>query len=1196
MDKSSENVYSFDENNNNNKNDRKMLCYDGKLNDVDVKILIDSGSSGDFVNEKLIMKNNNLYNISKILNKDVRMADGSICETNKILSSVVLSIGDEYNEKLDLTSLCLYDYDVILGMPWLERNNPYIDWKNKIVKISNVDLNHKNKININNIKNNNKNNNNNSDMMMQSYLISSKQLKKLSKNKDIDNIYVVYVDNNNEIKSIDELNNLNENNNDVRNNDVSMKKLLEKFHDVFPSDLPIGLPPSRIIDHKIELIPGSSPTSKSTYKMSGIELDELKKQLKELTSHGFIRESKSPYGAPVLFVKKKDGTMRMCIDYRALNKITIKNKYPLPRVEELFDRLKGAKYFSKIDLRSGYYQVRIDENDVHKTAFRTRYGHYEFLVLPFGLTNAPATFMHMMQLIFKDQLDDFVIVFLDDILIYSKNKNDHIMHVEKVLSLLRENKLYAKQSKCEFLKEKISFLGHSISYNGIKMEEDKVKAILDWPSPKDIKDVRSFLGLAGYYRKFISSFSRIASGMTDLLRKDNKFNWNEECESSFKNLKKSITTAPVLLIPDLSLPFTVVTDSSGYALGMELSQDHGNGLQPVAFMSKKMLAAEKNYPVHEQEMLAIICALKEWRHYLHGNKFKIIVITDHKSLKYFDTQPNLSTRQARWMEFLSQFEYEIIYREGKQNVVADALSRRPDHRENSIINNSITSNNNNNNEKVLNINASTSNDDNKLLKMIKDGYKHDKICKRMLSQCVLPFRCVDGILYHNDAIYIPNVSKLITMILNENHDIKVSGHVGINKMIELIKRRFWWPHMISHIKLYVNSCHKCQENKVSTHNTNGLLYPLPIPSSRWECVSMDFITQLPKSKNGYDAILVIVDKLSKYVTFIPTHTNVNAIDTAKLFFNYIVRYHGIPKIIVSDRDSKFTSLFWRELWKLLGTSLNMSSSFHPETDGQTEISNKTLEQYLRSYVNYEQNNWDEFLISAEIAYNNTIQASTTFTPYYLNSGQHPNLSFDHALKSKINTNNESVDEMLSSMNNALSHAKILLHQAQQRQSYYANQHRTDIFFNVGDMVMISTQNLNTLNKAPKLLPRYIGPYKIIKVISKVAYKLELPKTMKINNTFHISKLKKYNNNNDNIFEKSIRKQEVRPDPTIINNEELYEVDRIINSRMRKYGRSEPRLEYLVVWKGYPLYEATWLPLQNLQQSKQAIDIYEQSKK
>jgi hypothetical protein len=324
--------------------------------------------------------------------------------------------------------------------------------------------------------------------------------------------------------------------------------VLEYFEYVF-KEVP-GLPPKRDIDFSINLMPGAAPVSKTPYIMSTPELKELQMQLEELLKKGYICPSVSPWGAPVLFVKKKDGTLRLCIDFRQLNKVTIKNKYPLPRIDDLFDQLKDARIFSKIDLRLGYHQVRIKEEDISKTTFRTRYGHYEFTVVPFGLSNAPVVFMCLMNGVFREYLDKFVIVFLDDILVYSKSEEEHEHHLRMVLQVLREHQLYAKLSKCSFYQNIIHYLGHIISEEGIAVDPENIEAIKGWTTPKNVTEVRSFMGLVGYYRRFIAGFSRIAHPITSLQRKGKKFQWTEECEKSFQQLKQLLTSAPILKIAD----------------------------------------------------------------------------------------------------------------------------------------------------------------------------------------------------------------------------------------------------------------------------------------------------------------------------------------------------------------------------------------------------------------------------------------------------------------------------------------------------------------------------------------------------------------------------------------------------------------------------------------------------------------------
>jgi hypothetical protein len=372
-----------------------------------------------------------------------------------------------------------------------------------------------------------------------------------------------------------------------------------EYPDVFPDELP-GMPPDRDVEFVIELQPGTAPISKRPYRMPPKELAELKTQLQELLDKGYIRSSSSPWGCPALFVKKKDGSLRMCVDYRPLNAVTIKNKYPLPRIDVLFDQLAGAKVFSKIDLRSGYHQIKIRPCDIPKTAFSTCYGLYEFLVMSFGLTNASAYFMYLMNSVFMTELDKFVVVFIDDILIYSKSDKDHANHLRVVLQHLRDHKLYAKFSKCEFWLKSVKFLGHTISQDGISVDPSKVQEVMDWKPPKSVHQIRSFLGLAGYYRRFIPDFSRIAKPMTELLKKGVKFVWSEACEKAFHTLRQHLTSAPMLAQPDNSKPFEVFCDASGMGLGYVLMQEG----RVIAYASRALRPHELNYPTHDLELAA----------------------------------------------------------------------------------------------------------------------------------------------------------------------------------------------------------------------------------------------------------------------------------------------------------------------------------------------------------------------------------------------------------------------------------------------------------------------------------------------------------------------------------------------------------------------------------------------------------------
>ena len=635
------------------------------------------------------------------------------------------------------------------------------------------------------------------------------------------------------------------------------------------------------MDHCIDLLPGSGPINRPPHPLNPKDNDELKIQVQKLLDQGFIQASKSPFGAPVLFVKKKDGKKRLCMDFRGLNNITIKNSYPLPRVEELFDRLEGAKYFSKIDLISGYHQIRIKKEDVHKTAFNTRYGHYEFLVLPFGLTNAPATFMGMMNTTFHDMLDKFVIVFLDDILIYSKTLSDHQQHVKQVMEKLKEKKLFANKEKCAFFTTSTSFLGHVINGDGIKMMNDKVEAVLAWNNPKNVQELRMFLGLTGYYRKFVKGYSEITSPLSELLKEVVPWEWGSKEQKAFDQLKQIFTTDPVLILPKPELPYTITTDASGFAIGAVLQQDHGKGLQPIAYISKKLQPAETRYTTYEKEGFAIVHALKQWRHYLHTDH-PIHIQTDHQALKSLKEMQKggsiIADRRSRWLDLLAEYKLDIEHIPGRLNPVADCLSRNPTHI------NMDTHNNTNSNgtsqeaegkqqeaeeEHCLNVMSTISSDD--LLQRIRDAYVHDEKCLEMMEDIKATtvsankrnFFLENGLIraHGSNTIYVPDDPSIKSDILNECHDGKMYGHFGTQKTIKMVGRRFQWNKYREEISEYVKSCESCQSNKTSNQQPMGLLQPLPIPSKKWECVTMDFIGPLPVTKKGNNCIVVFVDKL-----------------------------------------------------------------------------------------------------------------------------------------------------------------------------------------------------------------------------------------------------------------------------------------------------------------------------------------------
>ncbi|GJT67890.1 putative reverse transcriptase domain-containing protein [Tanacetum coccineum] len=606
----------------------------------------------------------------------------------------------------------------------------------------------------------------------------------------------------------------------TKDEDKSKGKRLEdvpvvrEFPEVFPEDLP-GIPPTRQVEFRIDLVPGAAPVARAPYRLAPSEMKELAEQLQELTDKGFIRPSSSPWGAPVLFVKKKDGSFRMCIDYRELNKLTVKNRYPLPRIDDLFDQLQGSSIYSKIDLRSGYHQLRVREEDILKTAFRTRYGHYEFQVMPFGLTNAPAVFMDLMNRVCKPYLDKFVIVFIDDILIYSKS-----IHVDPA----------------------------------------KIESIKDWASPKTPTEIRQFLGLAGYYRRFIEGFSKIAKSMTKLTQKGVKFDWGDKQEAAFQLLKQKLCSAPILALPEGSKDFIAYCDASKKGLGAVLMQRE----KVISYASRQLKIYEKNYTTHDLELGAVVFALKILRHYLYGTK--CTVFTDHKSLQHILDQKELNMRQRRWLELLSDYDCEIRYHPGKANVVADALSRK--EREPLRVRALVMTIGLDLPKQILKAQTEARKPEN-IKKEDVGGMlvENSKDPEKLRTEKLEPR--ADGTLCLNGRSWLPCYGDLRTVIMHESHKSKYSIHPGSDKMYQDMKKLYWWPNMKANIATYVSKCLTCAKVKAEHQRPSGLLVQPEIPQWKWDNITMDFVTKLPKSSQGYDTIWVIVDRLTKSAIFMP---------------------------------------------------------------------------------------------------------------------------------------------------------------------------------------------------------------------------------------------------------------------------------------------------------------------------------------
>jgi transposase InsO family protein len=1083
--------------------------------------LIDNGSSIDLIDTDWV----NTLGINTFPT-DIQLTSGvgntSVGKISAITQEVELVLGSELNLRdagiFGVISL-VPEYQIILGRPWLNRLDPNIKWSTNTVSF---DTGKVRNFSVRGIFFEQS-----SASKIRSITVATTMLASGSRNPTPSEVPEKYAE----------------------------------FADVFDQDLANHIPPHRpeydaYIEFKEDAV---LPKNRPIIPLNREKDIILKKWLDEELAKGYIRPSNSQVAAPIFFVAKGGGGWRPCIDYRDLNSATKRIHTPLPLLGELIDRLHGAKIFTKIDLAAAYNQLRIRKGDEWKTSFRCKYGQYESIVLGFGTTNAPSFFQRWMNSVFADLLDRCIVVYLDDILVFSKDPEKHDDNVREVLRRLKANGMFARLKKCVFDATEVEFLGFKVDAHGIHMCQNKVQAVEEWPEPKSVHDVMSFLGFVGFYRRFIQNYSKITRPLTDLTRKGTQFVFNTEVKDAFLRLKAAVKSAPILKHIDMDLPFRLETDASDFAIGAVLLQrpKDSNFAHPVGFMSKKLLPAESRYGVHDKELLAIVRALEFWRPWLLASPFTVEVHTDHANLKYFATKQILSARHHQWAHQLGEYNFTLYHRAGALNRVADLLSRRGDHAFEEGEKQSL-------NESTLLPPYAWANS-------IRVVPEHSQVEASEVSDNTSDsegevFESVDPPVEGNTIqVTDEDQKRLITKM---RHDSIVGGHFGAAKTLALIRRDFSWKGMHAYVKEYVRTC-DCKRNKTPRHKPFGKLVKIPFSTRPWSEISLDHIVKLPVS-NGCDSLLVVCDRgLTKEAHFIGTNESISADETAKLLVKHVFRYHGLPDKIISDRGPQFTSKVWGHIFTILGIKLALSTSYHPQTDGQTERINSIWEQLVRNFVNYLQDDWEDYNHLLEMAYNNAVHSGLKCSPWFASKGYNPRIDF--LVKPGLTSEPKDIGKWLSRIKSVQKTLHDLLETAQDDYKRFADRRRLETPFKVGEKVYLRRKNLNTKRPNKKLDHQLFGPFEILEQVGDEAWRLNLPESMKlIHPVFHSSMLEPF-------YENTIPNRIIPPpEPVEIDYEYEYEVDQIKDSRIFR-----KQLQYLVSWKGYGVDSDAWEPRKNL---------------
>ena len=836
-------------------------------------------------------------------------------------------------------------------------------------------------------------------------------------------------------------------------------------------------------------------------------LPGVKKDLEYMKKAKIIEPSDSPYCSPVVLVKKRDGSIRFCVDYRKLNASTIKDAYPLPRIDHTLDKLKGSKIFTTLDLTKGYWQVPLHEDDKHKTAFSIGEGLWHFLVLPFGLCNAPPTFQRMMEIIFSSLGWEFILIYLDDIIIFSSSVEQHLDHLKKVFIKLSEAKLKVSPKKCSFLQSSVKYLGAIISENGISVDEDKVAVIDKYPQPKMAKEALSFISLCSYYRRWIKNFADLSEPIYAVSKSEKHFHWGEKQENCFNRLKAVMKSAPVLCFPDFNKPFKLDTDASSTAIGAVLSQLDGVTEKVVAYSSKQLNAAQRNYCATDRELLAIISALQTFRYYLLGKRFTLV--TDHQPLTYLKSIKDPHGRRGRWLMQLEEFDFDIIYRSGKKHINADSLSRmkidvefednEPDNMFIKFVDH-------------LEVPVSLNNvSTNMYSQKLKESQASDHYVQSLNKDYPLKFVKEKDLIFkitkHGNRIVMP--MNLIKDALFWSHEGLSGGHLGIPKTEMKLRQRFWWKSLTEDVRNHVLDCPVCARSNPLGRRPCAPLQPI-IMTRPLEKIAMDFTGNLPLTSRGHQYILIITDYFSKWIEAFPTR-DCTAKTVATCLFNSFIPRFGIPESCHSDQGQAFESKVISLLCEMYGIKKSHTTAFHPQSDGQAEKSVQTIKRMLSKYCVDNEKNWDLQLSNCLFAYRTSPHHATGFTPFKLMFNREARGPLDIALGVPVDQGRfRSIPEFVKKQEEDIKKLFKLAHKNEinmkAAQKRYYDRFVEINAYNKGDTVWLMDKTIKVGRGNNALKFPWCGPYIIKQCISPLLYVIS-SQDSKLEKTVHHNQLK-----------------------------------------------------------------------------------------